>query len=374
MLLYWHFNNPISFKKVRKKTKVKLLHSYETIFVDLLVLAIPALIIFTVFFVPKMIYEPGFSLIGNIQSVSEETNRGFSFFSDMLVLSFTWATFSLTWLGWILSLVGLGLLFKDKKLVAIALLAWFFFFFMYLGNIISTSPRFVIPALVAPVMLSAFALDQIRLRYDVASVGIILFIIIVWMMTNIYPVIDYRRGYCGPCEFSKKIGATVGPNARVMAMDESQHYEYYAGTTSIGHPGGKDILDPMKVQASLDFIDGLLRNDTPVYATTQGLGYDVLVEGLLGYDSGQMLLKNMITGRVFKNLKFDPQRRELYDMNSNTVLPLTGLYGLELFNRFSVKPVFALESEDWHHKGITSGRYTAVLYKISLRDDSDERS
>ena len=159
-----------------------------------------------------------------------------------------------------------------------------------------------------------------------------------------------------------------------MAMDESQHYEYYAGTTSIGHPGGKDILDPMKVQASLDFIDGLLRNDTPVYATTQGLGYDVLVEGLLGYDSGQMLLKNMITGRVFKNLKFDPQRRELYDMNSNTVLPLTGLYGLELFNRFSVKPVFALESEDWHHKGITSGRYTAVLYKISLRDDSDERS
>jgi hypothetical protein len=374
LLLYWRGNPPLEFKKRRGKAKVKLRHAYAEIALDLAVLIIPAFIVFILFFVPKMMYNPSYSLIEKIQSVSGETNRGFELFSPMLSLSLDWATLSLTWVGWILALAGLYFTWNEDKHTSIALALWFILFFMYLGNIISTSPRFVIPALAVPVMLSAAAIDKIRLKRDQTAAGVVLFILIAWMMYNIYPVIEYRRNYCGPCEFSKKIAEVTEPDAVVIAMDESQHYEYYSKRKTIGHPSGRDLANPYKIQESLDYIEGLLLNGTPVYATTQGLGYDILIQDFLAYRKEDMMLLNTQTGQLYSNLKLDIQSSQLYDLQTGVVLPLTGIWGLGLFNRFSVKPVLTVENEDWHHKSITKGVYTAVLYKISLREVVDAQA
>ncbi|MFH1404199.1 MAG: glycosyltransferase family 39 protein [Candidatus Altiarchaeota archaeon] len=374
ILLYAHGSMPVEVKKSRKKTKIMLSKTYGELLREILVLAVPAFIVFTLFFVPKMMDDPSFSLPGKMRSVGSETNRGFGLFTPNLTKSLDWATFSLTWIGWVLFLGGLYYLWVEDRHLCAALSLWFLAFFMYLGNLISTSPRFVIPALAVPVVMMSYSLDRIRLRYKDAAAGIVLFILVSLMMYNIYPIVEYRRSYCGPCEFAKRIREVTGEDSLIIAMDESQHYEYYARRNSTGHPSGNDLIYPDKIKAHLDYLEGVLRHGTSVYATTQGLGYDILIEDFLAYSKEDMMLKNTQTGKVYSNLRFDISRGELYDLRTKAVLPLTGMYGLELYDRFDVTPVFSMENEDWHHKGIERGVYRAVLYNISLREVPDEVS
>ncbi|MFC2162080.1 glycosyltransferase family 39 protein [Candidatus Altiarchaeota archaeon] len=372
LLFYFRGDPPVLIKKKGGKTKFKLEKKTGELAKDLALLIIPVFIIFYAMFLPKMLDKPDFSLIETFQSVGAETNRGFGLFTPMLTLSLTWATVSVTELGWLAALSGIYLSWKKDKLTTIALVLWFLFLFFYLGNLISTSPRFVIPAMVIPIIFSSVSLDELRKKYGQQAVALVLIVLIIWMMRNIYDVIDYRSRYCGPCEFSKRIAEVTEPDSVIIAMDESQHYEYYSKRRAIGHPSGPDLAKPEKIKASLDLIDGLLRNGTGVYATTQGMGYDVVISDILAYNSEDMMLMNRLDGQVYANLRFDIQSRQLFDRRSGAVLPLTGMWGLGLYDRFTVLPVMQAENEDWHHKGLTAGKYTAVLYKITLREDPDE--
>jgi hypothetical protein len=367
LLLYWRGNPPVAFKTVKSQVKLLIKQTPKQAATDLAVLVIPAFAVFWLAFVPKMLEDPSYSVIGSIQSVGAETNAGFSLFSPVLKQSVIWATASVTPLGWALFALGLIIMWQKDRRAALALAAWFLFFFLYLGNIISTSPRFVIPALAVPVMLSAAALDWIGSKWGHIAAAIVLAVLVGWMMSNVYPVLEYRSKHCGPCEFSKKIGELTEPNAVIIAMDESQHYEYYAKRATMGHPSGSSLADPAKIKDSLDTIESLLRNGTPVYATTQGLSYDGLPENVLAYDPDTMTLGNTKTGKAYTNLRFDKDKRTLTDIQTQAVHPLAGIYSLELFNRFAVYPEMRMENEDWHHSDIEGYTYNATLYKIFLR-------
>ncbi|MFH0861889.1 MAG: glycosyltransferase family 39 protein [Candidatus Altiarchaeota archaeon] len=369
-LLYFRANNPFELKKKGKALRIKFNRPKEGLVGDVAIIVAVSFAVFVVFFVPKMINEPGFDLVSRFRSVSAETNVGFSLFSPMLMLSLMWATVSMTPLGWVLALVGAFLAWREDKIKALALILWFLLFFLYLGNLISTSPRFVIPALAAPVILAAVTVEKLWLKYDYLPVAIVMVVLVGWMFSNIYPVLEYRRVTCGPCDFSKRIGNVTEANAVIMGMDETMHYEYYAKRKGIGHPSGSSLSDPKQVRKSLDDIEAMIRNGTPVYVTTQGLSYDGMQEGMLAYDSDRQALINTQTGRDYSNVRFDTGKRLLFDRSTDGIYPLGGIYSLELFDRFSARLIFMTDNEDWHHSCIENSKYRSVLFKLALRNQT----
>jgi hypothetical protein len=110
-----------------------------------------------------------------------------------------------------------------------------------------------------------------------------------------------------------------------------------------------------------------MRNGTSVYITTAGLSYDALPEEMVVYDPDVKVLVNRMTMGRYDNLAYDSTTRILRDRESGMQLPLSGLYSLELFNTFKATEVFTMENEDWHHKDLELGKYTATLYQLEER-------
>jgi hypothetical protein len=79
------------------------------------------------------------------------------------------------------------------------------------------------------------------------------------------------------------------------------------------------------------------------------------------------MLANRLTRKMYSNLVFNADTKVLADRETNTQLPLSGLYSLELFNEFNPTIVFTIEKEDWHHKDLDLSTYTAALYKLEER-------
>jgi hypothetical protein len=374
MLLFWWANPPAELLRKKGALKLRLRQPYTKIILDAATLSVPVLAVFVASFVPLMLYDPSYSLLGSIKAFSQEANTGFSPFSPLMTKSLEWATVSVTPLGWLLAAGGAFIVWRRDKLLAAALLLWFVILFVYLSNVGMVSPRFVIPALAVPVMLAAVAVEHIGDAVDLgrrqAAALIVLVILSVWMMANIYPVLEYRRLHCGPCDFSRAIANATEQNAAVIAMDESNHYEYYAHRRTLGHPSGPDLADPAKLEASLDQLEGLLRNGTPVYITTQGLSYDGLPENTVDVDRQTMNLVNTKEGKTYAHLKFDPQKRMVVDAQTGVAISSPGIYSIELFDRFRVLPILQTENEDWHHSCIENAIYPSTLYRISLRQQA----
>ena len=372
-ILLYYLESGLPFRLVRKGENLALnvRERPKAVASDMSILILLSPLVFVLAYVPLMYYDPNYSLIGSIQSFSQEANAGFSLWSPLVKLSLEYSTKSLSELGWLLAAVGAAVAWRSNRRLAAALLVWFAVMFIYLSNVAMLSPRFVIPALAVPVILAAYAADWAGGRWGQPAALAIVFILIATMMwkSDIYPVLDYRRQHCGPCDFSRMLGELTSPGSLIIAMDESVHYEYYAQRKATGHPSGDDLMDPGKVEEHLTYLESMLRNGTDVYATTQGLGYDIPVSALaniVGYsDDGRLF--NRQNGRIYSNVRYDPGRGAMVDAGDGMQLPVTGYYGLELNDRFRVIPVGMMENEDWHHSDLEGAVYKAFVFNITLR-------
>ncbi len=371
LLYYLESGPPFRLARSGENLALKVRERPSAVASDLAVLVLLPPAVFVLAYVPLMYYDPGYSLLGAIRSFSQEADAGFSPWSPLVKLSLEYSTKSLSELGWLLALAGAVAAWRSNRRLATALLVWFAVMFIYLSNVAMLSPRFVIPALAVPVILAAYAADWAGGRWgQPAALAIVLILLatMVWR-SDIYPVLEYRRQHCGPCDFSRMLGNITSPDSVIIAMDESVHYEYYAKRAATGHPSGNDILDSGKVEASLAYLEALLRNGSDVYATTQGLGYDIPVGALasiIGYgDDGRLF--NRQNGRIYSNVRYDPGRGAMVDAADGGQLPVTGLFGLELNDRFRVIPVGMMENEDWHHSDLEPAVYKAFVFNVTLR-------
>ncbi len=364
LLFYYSDRLPVAVKKKKDAVRIKFSDSPWSIVEDVIALVVPVFIVFALFYVPRMIHQPGWSLIDAFLFAGGEQS-GFSLFSDNLLnYSIPWVTKTISLLGWLILAGGLLVNYRRRKGVWFALVFWMVSYFMVFGNFQGVSPYFFFHAFPPAVIMMGWGLEYAFKRWGHITHSAVAALVIL-MLLNTHSVFEYRSRRCGPCEFAEKIGEEVPENSAVIGMDETQHYEYYGGIRKpMGHP---NPMDQQAMQEHFRLIHEYLRNGTNVYVTTAGLSYDFLPQNILAYDQEQQVLFNRATGKAYENLVLNPDRRIVVDRDSHEALPLSGLYALELFNEFKTTKEFTMENEDWHHKDLDSGVYQATLYRLKER-------
>jgi hypothetical protein len=368
ILLYYVYKPPVELKRRGDSVKVKLKSNPRGLAFDVLSLVVPVFIVFTIPYIPRMFSQPGFNPFEALLATGgAQTKAGLSL--DILSrYSIPWATKSLTQLGWIVLIGSLYVNYARNRRVWLALTAWMTSYFIIYGSFQGVSPYFFYGAFPAAVLMMGWGLAYAhQKRGDIAHVIVVA--LVIWMFTSINPVLSYRRGRCGPCEFSRRIAEVTPVDSALIGMDETRHYEYYApGRKVMGHP---NPLSADEMGRHFSRLHGLLANGTSVYVTSAGLSYDILPGELLNYDPERKLLGNRMTGKAYVNLVYDDGTRALVDRDSGLQLPMGGLYSLELFNEFTPTVVFTMESEDWHHKDLDLGKYSATLIQLRERGAAD---
>ena len=373
LLFYWRGSPPVKFVKQKDVVKMRITQKPLEFILDLAYFIIPAFAVFVGLFVPQMIYTPGYSLIESIKYFSQEASTGYGLnpFTPLLAMSFTWATTSMTYLGWILLAVGVYAMYqgRDSYLTSI-LMAWFLLFFFVLSNTAMVSPRFLIPAFIPALMLIGYALDYISSKVHAYASYAILLALMYLMFTTILPVLEYRHAHCGPCEFARKISETVPPDAVVIGMDEGPHYRYYGNITRATY-GAPSNGDDKMLEMIIGVYGQFLANGTPMYVTTQGMGYDPSAG--LQYNQQTQRITYPARNIEYRNLQYDPQKQLFYDTRYGITLPgppYVGKFWVTVFNKFRVTPILQMEDEDWHHSDLELAKYGAILYKIELGANS----
>lgn len=372
LLFFWIRKMPIELVRKDESTKLRFNKKPKDIVDDALLLLVPAIVVFILPNIPYFMTE-GLEPFTSISSYAGFMGP----LSPILDMSLSWMYFSITGIGAVLILAGTYFGAKNSRKNTAILALWAILFTTYLGNLNISTPRYLIPA-----MLPLFALmgvgfagigESLRERWDSGhwiSLGILV-VMAAFMFNSIHPLLEYRKDYCGPKQFSLKIKEHTPSNAVVIGMDESQHYIYYAERKPMGHPITSDIERLLTGPESMEYIAGLLLNGTPVYVTyPQGLSYDVPVP--IRYDPNERRVINGVNGVIYDKIDFNPDTRLFFDKLSKETLPSPrgaspGAYALTLFNTFNVTKVMQAENEDWHRKSIQSGRETGILYSISFR-------
>jgi hypothetical protein len=363
MFLY-HRSPPISIKKVRRKWKYSVKEDPFKILRDGSLIIISAALVFVLFYVPKMLYQPNFNLISSLLSSSGASAAGFALISPQLSVSLDWASQVLTPLGWILLIYGLLMAYKRDFSIFLPLTGWMILYFIFYGNLMGASPYFFFQAFIPAAMLIGYGLDSLTKLWGRLA-GALIIVLAVWMVLNIHDVLMYRGGFCGPCSFSERMKEVTTSESMVIGMDETRHYEYYAGVkNAVGHPNPMDVLG---MEKHFNAIRGNMSVGNSVFISTAGLSYDFLPDGAIAFDGVRDYLVNRISGTYFSNIAYDGGSKTLWDRDTGMSIPGVGLYGLTLFNEFRLSPVFTQESEDWHHKDLQLGSYNTTLYRIEER-------
>ncbi len=191
--------------------------------------------------------------------------------------------------------------------------------FLYAANLEQYSARFLIEPLAAACILIAagghLALGRWRWGYAAAMA-----VVCVVPLVRAFPVISYRHDRIGNKEVARVLAERTPANAIVIAMDDAPFIQYYAKRRTLGHPIG----DPSRPDASREEARAFVRrvydlacSGTPVY----------LIKSGLAYDPGQLVNRGL--GAVF-----------------------------------SLEEVARLESEDYHHNSIRSGRYEQIVWRL----------
>jgi len=366
LILYYLGSSPFALRKAKERLKFVVQRSPLKVLYDLVIIVAISIIVFVLFYVPKMVDEPGFNLVSAILASSEESSAGFSLWSVQMPNSLQWALMTLTYLGVTILAGSILVNFKRDRSILLTLAFWMVSYFLFYGNIVGASPYFFFQALLPAAIIMGWGLEWGYSRFG-DKAYIVLVILILWMLITINPLLTSRKQYCGPCEFSKKMISAIPPGSYVIGMDETRHYEYYANITrNLGH------YDPTDAESMIKYtkmLHSILQNDTNVYVTTQGFSYDFLPPEALVYDESKQELANRVTSKSYMNLRFDGQR--LYDRETGSQIPSIGLWGLEMFNDYKVTIVYSMPSEDWHHKDLESAPYTAALFRIGERQPSN---
>ena len=368
LILYFSRNPFIGIKKSVGSMTISLTRPLISAAKDFALLALLPPAVFFAAFIPRKIYQPGYSVIESFMHGGGEQVGGFSLLSPLMVeLSIPWAILTLTWFGIGLLFWGLLVGIKKDMKTTLAMASWMFPYFFILGNFAHLSPYFIFPAFLPAAFFMGWGLKDIRLRFGSYASNILVLTVTFWMLTSIHPVLSHRSQYCGPCEFAKRIGEVTPKGSYVSGADETRHYEYYGHRSPQPIPR-PNFLDPAKTDEYLDFFEKTMENGTRMYVTTMDLYSDHLPDGLLGLnpDNPDAVI-NVANGRVYDNVGFDQSSGVFIDSQYGTKLPIIGIYGVELANRFRIVEVFSMENEVWHHMDLKIEKYESTLYELVRR-------
>ena len=359
LFLYWMKKPPIGASFKEGYFKFKTNQKKELIAVDLLYFIVPAAILLLIPYTPMLLSSGAQPLIDAF-----EYNRWLGLWVPGLTETVIgWVTISMTKLGWLLAFAGLiALVFRKNKSTFIVMLLWCAFF-LVLANTKTVEDRHSMPALVGLSVAIAFGLElAYRKLHPIAGI-LLLLLLIGWMSYTIYPILEYRAGFCGPKAFAYTVKDTVEPNSIVIVMDEGPHLEYYGKLNTMDHPYDGDDA---KFQKSMNSIEGYISNRTNVYIISTAFVYDT-GDGLY-YDYRSGTLSYPAGNRAYSNLVFNPQEQSITDKKTGVKVALYGRWQAELFQRFMVTPVKTVENEDWHKKSVMFGKFDETLFRISERE------
>ncbi|MBD3389018.1 MAG: phospholipid carrier-dependent glycosyltransferase [Candidatus Altiarchaeales archaeon] len=374
ILFYYHDSPPFELKRKRRGGwKFSLMEDPFDVIRDVSIIVVTGLVVFVLFYVPKMMHEPGFSLFEAIRSAgSAQGQAGVGLFTETFTrYSIPWATKTLTYLGWLVLIGSIVVNYgRGRRGVWLVLVAWMTLYFMIFGNFSGASPYFFFHAFPPAVMMMGWGLEYLQRNWgNIANIVVIL--LVAWMFIGFKPVLDYRRMECGPCEFSKRIAEVAPGRYVVIGMDETRHYEYYGHPImGLGHPNPFQTDEMTK---HMKMLDDYMSNGTAVYITTAGLSYEpinlqgLIERGAIQFDPELMVPVNRMNMKPYMNIVYDKENGMLVDAETGSPIPPSGLYGLELFNRYKSTIVFSMETEDWHHADLDQSKYTTTLFKLEPR-------
>lgn len=138
-----------------------------------------------------------------------------------------------------LALVGIWANRKRRSVVIPGVL-WVLLIFYY-GNTSGYAPRHlilvVLPISILGGMGAGTIVGKVKHPPLQAACGLLLlFAVCGYGIYRSYPLISFRKNYCGPKKMAEFVKEKTEPEATVITMDEAVHIRYYAGRNVLTHP------------------------------------------------------------------------------------------------------------------------------------------
>lgn len=233
---------------------------------------------------------------------------------------------ALTPAGWPLLVVGIVVAARERR--PLPLVLWMAGVFAYAANLAQYSPRFLIEPLAVAGLLVAAGTHALLARWKIAYPAAIAALALVpyvlpLQSPTIWNVIAYRHHRIGNEVVGEWIARETPADAVVIAMDDAPFVQYYGQRATLSHPV-PDPSDPAmaeeEVRAFARQVYDLLEAGRPVYLLKTGLTYDP-----------------------------------------------GGYVNRALGSIATLEEVARMESEDYHHNSIRSGRYEQVIFRLRPR-------
>ncbi|MFH1834845.1 MAG: glycosyltransferase family 39 protein [Methanobacteriota archaeon] len=314
VLVFWKDNFPVKIEKKGDLMKLRFPHLRQSVS-DALLAVVPALLILALLYSKLYITDGLYPIL----YAGTQDSKFMGIQKYLLEMSFEWFMFSVTWPGLIIAIAGVPLLYKRAPYVAGLLFLWAVGLYLYLGNLRTISPRFMIPAIMPVILFMGYALATLYERKGLASIAAIaiLFLLTGSMFAKIQPVLDFRHDYCGPCAVGRLVKEKTEPNAMIIVMDQYYHITYYGNRSATGHSNWATDLD-----GDMKKYHEIISNGRPLYILTDGFGYDT-------------------------------QDRK---------------FAQRLFSEFNIQPLETIQDDDWHRDTIFLQLHESSLFKVTEKN------
>jgi hypothetical protein len=200
-----------------------------------------------------------------------------AFFEGLFTPIFAIAAKDLYQICWVplLALAAAGAFQLKKNLkVLVPLCLWILLLFYY-GNISCYCARYllyiVIPIVIFAGIGAGVLLERFKsMNWKIMSGGIILLLVCGYGLFNAYPLISFRREYCGPKRMALHVQANTEPDALIITEDESVYITYYARREVMSHPDTDYALN----RDFVEMIRDIALTGRKVYVNSSAFSYD----------------------------------------------------------------------------------------------------
>jgi len=172
-----------------------------------------------------------------------------------------------------LALVGLATNMEKKNIVIPALL-WILMIFYY-GNNSGYAPRHLIlillPISILGGMGAGFLVGKVKGLPLQAALGLVLIVAACgYGIFKSYPILNFRKDYCGPKKMAEFVKANTEPDATVISMDESVYIDYYASRDVMSHP----VAEYTANREFVEHVHTMALSGRKFYINTTAFSYD----------------------------------------------------------------------------------------------------
>jgi len=183
-------------------------------------------------------------------------------------------TQTLSLLGMILCVGGLGLLAKERPFVFVFLLGWILTPLYLLCNLNTIVARHQILILPPLIMAECYLLTSFLRHGRLFRLSALFLygLIIVWTFGYYLPPFVYRHRHSSLIEYSQSMEKLTETNARIIGGETDPFIEHYGHRKSLERMlRDKHVLEDTELSNYKKKLEGLLDEGTPLYITETGL-------------------------------------------------------------------------------------------------------